>query len=498
MTLPHFFPTPSQLYTRAIKLDNSGVITGDMDIDYKAMLKSAITAGAVAGVTTAIDLQLEYATEKDGVVALKDLPYSDKISQEILHGLARSAITGEDIKTSLATGVGNAAFEYIGHDVYAKNPDFPIPKTVTHSLIGGALSELAGGDFSQGAISTAVGHVVADALVDQALTDLASGKVVIENNPEAINAYVESLSARVEAVSSVVAGAVTLATHENVTDEELAISQNMTKSVVENNTFYMFSNKLVATDGINNSKVVDLTLQELYELGLVGQYSSIIDPIVIGQQNLSQFDNVYNLTKSTDFNKLRLMYTDMAYFDINKNANQVFWNGMDNTVYQAIESKKLIQNDFGTTGLIANRTHGLVGDASEWLPKYKTTKDVLNAYTLSQLAPETEVITHSAGNEDDFKALEVGSYVGMKFPINIISVGSPRSKTDLQNIGNKVGVLSVYQYNNPHDPVANGLLNGDANYEFHGAISTYYDLKNNHPFLKYYPIVKQEMLKVNK
>jgi len=35
----------------------------------------------------------------------------------------------------------------------------------------------------------------------------------------------------------------------------------------------------------------------------------------------------------------------------------------------------------------------------------------------------TKVITHSAGNEDDFKALEVGSYVGMKFPINIISVG---------------------------------------------------------------------------
>jgi hypothetical protein len=213
----------------------SGAITGDMKLNYKDMLRSAALAGALSVVTTTIDTKMGYNKIDPSTGKQVVLSYGDKISREMLHGLATKAVYGGDIETIMASSAGNVAFDYIAHDVYAKNPDFPVPKTLTHALIGGTLSELAGGDFSQGAISTAVAHVVADALVNQAMDDIASGKVTIENNPEAINAYIKNLNVQVEAVSSAVAGAVTLATHENVTDEELAISQDMAKSVVKHN-----------------------------------------------------------------------------------------------------------------------------------------------------------------------------------------------------------------------------------------------------------------------
>ena len=46
-----------------------------------------------------------------------------------------------------------------------------------------------------------------------------------------------------------------------------------------------------------------------------------------------------------------------------------------------------------------------------------------------------------------------------------ISVGSPTSLTKLQESASTVGAKVVVQINNPNDPVANGFVNGDANYE---------------------------------
>jgi hypothetical protein len=230
----------------------SGAITGDMKLNYKDMLRSAALAGALSVVTTSIDTQMGYNKIDPSTGKQVVLSYGDKVSREMLHGLATKAVYGGDIETIMASSAGNVAFDYIAHDVYAKNPDFPVPKTLTHALIGGTLSELAGGDFSQGAISTAVAHVVADALVNQAMSDIDSGKVTIENNPEAINAYIKNLKVQVEAVSSAVAGAVTLATHENVTDEELAISQNMAKSVVEYNSIAKIVVTMNKFDGKTN------------------------------------------------------------------------------------------------------------------------------------------------------------------------------------------------------------------------------------------------------
>lgn len=208
------------MVANAISQVAAGVITGDMKIDLKSMIKSAVTAGALSGATSIIDTQMGYNAIDPTTGERVVLSYGEKASQEILHGLAKSAITGEDIQTSLVGSVGNVAFEYVGHELYENNPDFPIPKTVTHSLIGGTLSELAGGDFSQGAISTAVSHTISSALVGDYAMDVVVG-----------DKSMDQTLIELEAISKVIAGAVVLATHENVSDKELESALAMASSV---------------------------------------------------------------------------------------------------------------------------------------------------------------------------------------------------------------------------------------------------------------------------
>ena len=208
----------------------TGVITGELDFDLEAALKSAVLAGALSAATNIIDLEMDYATQNsDGSIALKNLDYGQKISREILHGLAKKAIYGGDIKAIMAESAGNVAFDYIAYDVYSENSKFPairdnIPKDVIHGLVGGALSELGGGDFSSGAVSTVVSHVVAEQIGDDLRRDVWLGKISREDALK-----------QLQAITSVVSAAVVLATHENVTDEELAIAQSMGESVVEYN-----------------------------------------------------------------------------------------------------------------------------------------------------------------------------------------------------------------------------------------------------------------------
>jgi formaldehyde-activating enzyme involved in methanogenesis len=202
----------------------SGAITGDMKLNYNDMLRSTALAGALSVVTTTIDTKMGYNKIDPSTGKQVVLSYGDKISREMLHGLATKAVYGGDIETIMASSAGNVAFDYIAHDVYAKNPDFPVPKTLTHALIGGALSELAGGDFSQGAISTAVAHVVADTLVSSYAIDVAIGDKTFDEAQK-----------QLEAISKAVAGSVTLATHENVSDKELELALTMASSVSLNN-----------------------------------------------------------------------------------------------------------------------------------------------------------------------------------------------------------------------------------------------------------------------
>lgn len=64
---------------------------------------------------------------------------------------------------------------------------------------------------------------------------------------------------------------------------------------------------------------------------------------------------------------------------------------------------------------------------------------------------------------------------------NFISVGSPKSATHLKDSTSKVGADFIIQINNPNDPVANGFLNKDGNYEFN------FKQPFKHSFESYYP-----------
>ncbi|MBF6670174.1 hypothetical protein CSPB12327_08495 [Campylobacter sp. RM12327] len=69
---------------------------------------------------------------------------------------------------------------------------------------------------------------------------------------------------------------------------------------------------------------------------------------------------------------------------------------------------------------------------------------------------------------------------------NFISVGSPKSATYLKDSTSKVGAEFIMQLNHPNDPVANGFLNKDGDYDM-TTIKIWKDIKNYHPFEIYYP-----------
>lgn len=266
------------------------------------------------------------------------------------------------------------------------------------------------------------------------------------------------------------------------------------------NSIYLYRKKVVATDGVNNHMIVALNSKEVIEKGLYlntylkGRIQNI------ASEDISKYDNVYNLTNQEDLETLR-QGTDMIYDNINKDTKIVMITGMNND----FKSAKNIQNnilgkDFNNVGLINNqtdKTFGVLGDILEWTPNYLTTKDVLNAEMLQRLSPNTLIVTHSAGNPDIKKANQVNELVGAKTPYLHYSVASPESATNLESSDSKVGAIFIKQTNNPNDPVANGWLNKDADYEYRGIIKTYIDLINNHPFENYYNNgVRQDINKV--
>jgi hypothetical protein len=215
----------------------TAAITGNkIELDVNTLLTNSLKAAALAGLTAQIDTNL--GLDKD------NLSFAEKSTKQILHGIATKAVYGGNLESILATSVGNVAFDYIGHSVYSNDSQFPelrdaIPKTVIHSLVGGTLAELTGGDFSQGAINTAVSHTVAEYMDKELLDKTVKGDI----SKEEAKAYIK-------AISSVVSGAAVLATHEKVSDKDLKIAQDMGTSVVENNALKGFDAKVEFAKGI--------------------------------------------------------------------------------------------------------------------------------------------------------------------------------------------------------------------------------------------------------
>lgn len=317
--------------------------------------------------------------------------------------------------------------------------------------------------------------------------------------------------------------------HESTEIENNNMEFALLNKELGDNAIYLFGDQVVATDGVNDHKIIDLTAKEVIELGVLENAFYMNDSIDIGSvffpglnilsnispsntaskesvfyngvaviepQDYSSFAHVYNLDNQSDFNSLRVT-TDMNYDNVNANTDIVFENGMGNTEIGARESQDMIQADFPNqnVGLINNVTgkYSYASDYLEWKPNYLTTKDALNAYMLQKLSPDTIVITHSAGNEDIFKANQVNALVGANTPYIHYSVGSPTSATKLEISDNAVGATLKTQINHPNDPVT--IVNEEANYEVEGLLP-FNDLGDYHPFTVYYKNKIKEIIQI--
>ena len=250
----------NSMITQTLTQLATAAITGNkLELDVNTLLTNSLKAAALAGLTAQIDTNL--GLNKD------NLSFAEKSTKQILHGIATKAVYGGNLESILATSAGNVAFDYIGHSVYSNDSQFPqlrdaIPKTVIHSLVGGTLAELTGGDFSQGAINTAVSHTVAEYMDKELFEKTVKGDI----SKEEAKAYIK-------AMSSVVSGAVVLATHEKVSDKDLKIAQDMGNSVVENNAFMLIVPTMLALATYANAPDIGEKTQD-------GLPASILNPAI--------------------------------------------------------------------------------------------------------------------------------------------------------------------------------------------------------------------------
>ncbi len=196
----------------------TAAITGNsLKLDLDSMVKGAVKAGVVSYADSFIDLKVvDHDTTK----------LAQNIQNTVLTTGVETAVYGgsyiDNLKNNSLNQISAETFKYIGHESAIKD-NLPA-KTVIHSLVGGAIAKLKGGDFSAGAIATATGHVVGEYV-----------KKELQNKPNASLQDIENIITKAKAISSVVSGAVTIQAKGDISNKDLAISQEMSKSVVENN-----------------------------------------------------------------------------------------------------------------------------------------------------------------------------------------------------------------------------------------------------------------------
>ncbi len=261
------------------------------------MIKGAVKAGVVSYADSLIDLK---------VVDHDTSNLAQNIQSTVLTTGVETAVYGGSYIDNLKNNVINnetmkateKMFSYIGHKSSIKD-NLPA-KTVVHALVGGVASKLRGGDFSAGAIATATGHVIGEYVTNKAREALRNGEVDIDpNDDKAIEAYYNKLLAKADALSSIISGAVTIQAKGNVSDKDLAISQEMSKSVVKNNSMLKVI-KIGIKAGLKLKKVYKkkgkITFDDLQEnLKDVGaeEAISIIEDILVLTDGKWNMDDIY-------------------------------------------------------------------------------------------------------------------------------------------------------------------------------------------------------------
>ncbi len=259
----------NSMITQTLTQLATAAITGNkLELDINTLLTNSLKAAALSGLTAQIDTNL--GLNKD------NLSYADKATKQILHGFAQKAVYGGSLESILATSVGNVAFDYIGHELYKDVANPIIPVTATHAILGGALAELAGGDFSQGAIATTTSHLVAEYYLNTKLEALKNGDKSSTLNDK-----------QLMAITDAIGGAIVLATHEKVSDEDLKIAQGMSHSVVENNVVPIIAAVEAVSATMTTAEIAVLG-SAISSLGAVVVYNIIKD----NSDNLTEALNI--------------------------------------------------------------------------------------------------------------------------------------------------------------------------------------------------------------
>jgi hypothetical protein len=251
---------------------------------------------------------------------------------------------------------------------------------------------------------------------------------------------------------------------------------------------FLYEDRVVATDGQADAIVVMINEAERDQIVATryaddsGEYDTLYSQIrkefsdngMIGSDKIAykkgqviQLDSGYRSSgKEYDLNKVEdksylLSQTDMSYYG-GEQSMLHYQNGMNNSEKGARQGASMMEALSGErVGVIHNDTAGIVGDAMEYLPNHLSLKDVMNANRYEEIAQANDgsvVVAFSAGNEDGIKAMEVLKLQNKHLDgrLKFVSVGSPVTKTAIEEAGESVGIRVLGQYNDWKDPVTNG------------------------------------------
>ena len=380
----------------------------------------------------------------------KDL---SNIGGQISANTALNIQAGGDIigKSTTVTGTGTGSGE-AGAGVYSATVlDRAASFNVILGCAGGAATAGNGSGCAPGAVGAVVGEMSAD---------------YAKNTFKMSDADALSFAKIMSATSGVLTGGGDAAA--------VNIAATMGANAAENNTLFHYKGKIIARDGKNNDKVIDLSVSDLQSIA--AQESAVLTKEIAGLQsnniNLPKISDTwadqvpnsttYDLDNAKDRSTLQGK-TDMGYINIDNTKTRVYLQtGMQTQPDDAIQNAQKVADVMRVpVGAIVNGTQGLPGDVDKFLPNNATLSDALNEYTYRTLNDKgpTLIITHSAGNNDATKAMQLGAQLGNTYPnLSLMSLASPISDSVIKTASGNTGVNYLGQVNDWRDPVTNPTL----------------------------------------
>ncbi len=230
---------------------------------------------------------------------------------------------------------------------------------------------------------------------------------------------------------------------------------------------------MVARDSRNNGILVEITLEEAIQKGLVKKeyiaprYERIglifpgKEPVVISNEEADNLvlssSQVLDVRNDTNDRAIAEQKYGLNLY-LPANTKLVFQNGVWNTYSQAQESAKALGETFNQNdvGIINNETEGAISDLAEIIGTNLDVKDILVFEGYRKLNDENKKVTivaHSRGNHD-FTDAEKANFYGEKLNhLNLISVGSPVHNDVVEKSANSLGITYLGQISNNKDPI---------------------------------------------